>query len=73
MYTAIVVVCAVLGQGHDGHCFELKDDWGPYKDVLACKKRTEEIQISTTFIFKDYEFPYKPVAWRCDYSEDGAV
>ena len=73
MYTAILVVCAVLGQGHDGHCFELRDNWGPYQNMSICKKRTEEMRKESVSIFKDYEFPYKPIAWRCDYDDSGAA
>lgn len=73
MFTAIVVVCAILGKGHDGHCFELRDNWGPYQSVEICVKRTVEMQVESVAIFKDYGFPYKPVAWRCDYSDNGAV
>jgi hypothetical protein len=67
MFTAIIVVCAVLGQGHDGHCFELKDNWGPYENVGTCMRRTEEMKKEAVVIFKNHKFPYEPVGWRCDY------
>lgn len=73
MFTAIIVVCAILGKGHDGHCFELRDNWGPYQNIATCIRRTEEMRSESIVIFKEHAFPYEPVRWRCDYSDTGAA
>ena len=73
MYTAIIVVCAVVGSGYGNHCFELKDNWGPYSLLSECKARTVEMSKMSLDVFSNHKFPYEAKSWRCDYDAEGAA
>lgn len=68
MYVAVITVCHMYMANA---CFDLVDEWGPYKTEKECRERIEEMIVATDEVWKDHNLLVLVADKKCETANVG--